>query len=451
MLKRLVSVLCSVVMVTSLVACGSSSSGTVQSTSTQSANVSATEKANDADEVVVLEMWTGWTEADPIYEIFEKGLASFEEQNPGIKVNHVTVGWDDMITKAVVGAAGGVVPNVVWGWDPTQFSGAYTDLTEWIENDATFDKESISSVGWDYVNINGEISALPATLESKVLLYNAKELSNYGIEKPASTMEEMENHIEQMLEYDANGNISKLGYWPGMELIAWGQGNAQWYYSWPALFGADWYDEATGKYTINTPETLAAYTWIREIADKIGVDALQKYMASNKEFINNIDGGTGPIYDNAVSYLVHAPWVLRINNVDGMDFQMSPAPTAENGAPLVTGCVWWAPKGCDHAEETWELLKFFAGEEWQELYFTGDPLLPSNVTAMESCADLEGYEWIGEVFVKEDLLATGTVPPRTDTFSAVGQSFFDRADDIFYSDTPLEDLLQEIEDLANSQ
>lgn len=436
-MKKWVALLCVALLASTIVGC--SSQGTGKTTSTA------------AEEDVTLELWTGWQPDLPMYEVFSKGIELFETQNPGIKVQHVTVSWDDIIKKATVASAAADVPNAVWGWDPVDYAKASTDLTEWIENDTSFDKSDILDVAWEYVTVDEKIAAIPAVLEPRVMLYSEKFLKESGIENPPTTVEEVEADIEKTMKLKNNGDIEKLGYWPGMEAVLWGEGQSMSYYAWPLLFGADWFDEDSGTFTINTPETIEALTWIRDMAKKQGTEAVKKYIASNQDTLANIDSGVGPYYNGEVLFWINAPWMLRMNTYDkNIDVKVSAPPATEKGSHLMGGCTWWTPKGVKNETETWKFLKFLSGKEWQELYYSGDPLVPTNKEALMSCAALEGSEWL-QSLVDEDFFDKGATPPRKSEFNIVGQEFFDNADDIYYSDKPLGEILQKIEDNANSK
>ncbi len=408
------------------------------------------EGATGEEKIVELEMWTGWAKDHYMFEVFEGGLNEFMSGNPNIKVVHNQVSWGQIITKAVSGVAAGQVPNAVWGWDPLEFYGASTNLNDFIESDPAFNKDDLFDVAWDFVTVDEEIIALPAVLEPTVFLYNPDRLAEVGYNEPPSKIEEIAGYVDKLIVQDSDGTIEKLGYYPGQEAYVW---KDRWNAFWPALFGADWFDEGANKFELDTPETMEYYNWTKTFNKKYGSQNILRYLESHIDTLQTIDGGTGPYYEGDIAFWIAAPWMLRINELDpSLNIKVTAAPRKPGGGPISSGCVWWIPKGAEHPEETWTFYKYLASKDWQVRYSGpgADPLPPTNKAAVEALSQEPELQWL-QVLIQEGVFETGKVPPRVKAYKQLMKEFSDNEKDIFFSEKPVADVLNEMEQRINEE
>ena len=212
MKKKVISLMLAAAMVASLTACGSSSSGSDSSSSGDSSG------SGDGENVV--ELWTCWTEGAVTGEESLKQIEAFEEET-GITVNQTNFTYDMLHEKILTAAAGGNVPDLIWGLPEYvgEFynMGILEDLTdrfnEWE------DKDALSEAVVNAMTIDGKVVGIPYEMTVRAYLTHADDLTAAGIEAPAT----WEDLMAQTDYYSNNGKylseIAATGVRSAQELI----------------------------------------------------------------------------------------------------------------------------------------------------------------------------------------------------------------------------------------
>lgn len=175
-------------MTFSLAACGggSSDSGSADS---------------DSGERVV-ELWTCWTEGADTEKAGLEQIEKFEEET-GVTVNQTNFTYDMLHEKILTAAAGGNVPDLIWGL-PEYIGEFYNmgileDLTdrfnEWE------DKDALSEAVVNAMTIDNKIVGIPYEMTVRAYLTHTDDLEKAGIKTP----ETWEDLMAQKDYYDKNG------------------------------------------------------------------------------------------------------------------------------------------------------------------------------------------------------------------------------------------------------
>lgn len=109
----------------------------------------------------------------------------FEKENPGLKVDIQYVPWTEAYTKIITAILAGNTPDVMsigTTWLPQfQNYGVFEDLTPFINSPNSSVKYSDFPAGaMQASTFNGELSALPWDLSSRVVIYRKDILAKYG-------------------------------------------------------------------------------------------------------------------------------------------------------------------------------------------------------------------------------------------------------------------------------
>lgn len=202
-MKKIVSVIISIVMVLSLAACGNSSS-TGESDGKAGKSAEQTGGSGKKGEGQTIEIWTQWSTGSDAetfaLEMFEK----FEEET-GYTINYTNFTYDMLHEKILTAAAGGNVPDCAWGL-PEYIGEFYNmgileELTE--EFEAWEDKDVFSESVINAMSMNGEIVAIPNEMSVRALLVHEEDYKNAGVEVP-ETWEELlalEDYNEEQGKY----------------------------------------------------------------------------------------------------------------------------------------------------------------------------------------------------------------------------------------------------------
>ena len=189
MKKKVVSLMLVAAMVASLAACGSSGS-------------SDSSEGGGEDGERVVELWTCWTEGADTETAGLEQIEKFEEET-GVTVNQTNFTYDMLHEKILTAAAGGNVPDLIWGLPEYvgEFynMGILEDLTdrfnEWE------DKDALSEAVVNAMTIDNKIVGIPYEMTVRAYLTHADDLSAAGIEAPAT----WEDLMAQTDYYDNNG------------------------------------------------------------------------------------------------------------------------------------------------------------------------------------------------------------------------------------------------------
>jgi multiple sugar transport system substrate-binding protein len=114
-------------------------------------------------------------------------------------------------------------------------------------------------VAWAMININGHIWGLMQEFDFQEFAWN----KNIHKGPPPRTRDEFDALAAKYTKFDKKGNLTQAGYIPWLSTT---------WYDWSAAFGARYYDNAAGKWTINTPQNRAMLEWYLKYVHILGGD-----------------------------------------------------------------------------------------------------------------------------------------------------------------------------------
>jgi len=124
-------------------------------------------------------------------------------------------------------------------------------------------------IAWTMTNFNGHIWGLLQEFDFNQFFWN-KDIHKGP---PPKTIAELDALAAKYIKFDKKGNLIQAG------LIPWHSGLTGYNTDWNALWGGSFYDVATAKWTINTPENRKFLDWFLKYVDMYGgrgkVDALE--------------------------------------------------------------------------------------------------------------------------------------------------------------------------------
>ena len=185
-------------------------------------------------------------------------LDRFEADNPGLKVDVISLSWGQAFEKLSMMVAGGQIPDVIEMpdfWLARYVSaGQIADMSDFVANTG-FD-DDIEPDTFKYGSIGDKIYTIPYGYYLRALLYNKKLFARAGIEKPPLTMDEL---------YQTAAKISEL---PGVSGYCHhgGRGGAVFYY-WimTTMNGSNAFFDAEGNSTFYNQGAIDGLTLIRDI------------------------------------------------------------------------------------------------------------------------------------------------------------------------------------------
>ncbi|MGM3306115.1 ABC transporter substrate-binding protein [Anabaena sp. WFMT] len=144
-----------------------------------------------ASEAATIEFWT--MQLQPQFtDYFQNLIASFESQNPSIKVKWVDVPWSAMENKILTAVSAKTPPDVV-NLNP-DFASQLAGRNAWLDLDAKVSSEVRSSYLpniWQASTLNGKSFGIPWYLTTRLTIYNTDLLKQAGIDKAPATYAEL--------------------------------------------------------------------------------------------------------------------------------------------------------------------------------------------------------------------------------------------------------------------
>lgn len=317
-------------------------------------------KGGDSAGKTVLSVWHGGSEdveETSNHQRILKMADKFMEENPDYQIEVTGSVTAEKLMTAMSSGNGPDIgqPNWVhcgqWGTE-----GIIADLTDFVNNDAEFDKDDIIPAAWDRCSYKGRIYSIPVAINSSELYYNKDILDEAGVECP-KTISELVDLAVSLTTYDDKGNITRAGYipdYPWLDNVLW-----------PVAFDAKWIDEDTNTITFDTPEMKAAYQWQLDIYNAIGYDKLMTFktgLGTDAE---------SPFVVDKLAMQFSGEWMFETIQKyrPDMNYGVAYCPYPDGkpeleGSMFLTTTVWAMNNNSKNSKEDgWKLLSYLTNKE----------------------------------------------------------------------------------------
>lgn len=346
------------------------------------------------------------TVSNPQMKDMEELKSTFEDENPGIKVNFVQMEEGDLraaVTADVASKAGQYDIVTVGAYEVPQWGalGWLKDLTADLEADEEYDVDDILEPVRTAISVDGKQYAVPFYGESSILMYNKAMFDAAGLTMPNNpTWQEVADFAKQLKTDDVAG-ICLRGK-PG-----WGDLFAP-LTTVVQTFGGNWYDEDWNA-QVNSPEFTEAVNFYVDLLK----DAGEPDPVSNSftECLNLLQSGKAAMwYDASV-----AASILEDPESSEVAGQMGYA-----HAPVVeteeSGWLWsWnlaIPETTKNYDASLKFIKWATSKDYQQL--VGETLGWTRVPpgARNSTYEIPEYADAAEAFAPITLEVMNSVNPK---------------------------------------
>jgi multiple sugar transport system substrate-binding protein len=224
-------------------------------------------------------LWTGNARAQVEIEYWQYTFAQrvqavdelikrFEAANPGIKVKHTHVPYDDFRVKIAAAIPAGQGPDVVqlfYGWLQDYLkAGLLQPLPAGAFSTVEIEREFFPIV--QQMKVDGKYYALPTAVRSLALFWNKALFKEAGLdpERPPATLDELVDYARKLTKRSANGDLLQAG-------ITIDMGGQDHHWLREVLirqFGGAPYSADRKTVTYNTDAGVAATQWYIDLAAK---------------------------------------------------------------------------------------------------------------------------------------------------------------------------------------
>jgi ABC-type glycerol-3-phosphate transport system substrate-binding protein len=303
---------------------------------------------------VVLDYWEKWTrhEGDAMVRVVD----DFNRSQGRVFVRYLVV--SDVGQKSLVAIAGGNPPDLIglyaFNVPPYAEAGALIPMEELAPGAGlTLDRYT---PGVRQVMLHrGRWWACVNTAGSVALYYNRRLFRKTGLDpdRPPRTIAELDECHRRLTMTGPDGGLRRAGFLhrePGW-----------WSWLWPYHFGGRIYDEGADRATVDSPECVRAYGWVRWYAEGLGAERVKRFA----EGFGNYFTPENPFLTGKVAMIVQGPWMANLINAfaKDLDYGVAPFPTEtayDPAAPvgLIDTDVLVIPRGCRHPEAAMEFVAF---------------------------------------------------------------------------------------------
>lgn len=363
-MKRIIAAVLALALSTAtLTACGSSSGSTPVDTSTAGSDSSASTPASDPVSINVWHMWAEDEEPTKMHKRLQAWAEDFNSTNQ----DNITVQVSGAKTADVIMTtiAAGSTPDIFqnyWNNAPTWAdNGALYDLTDFVNNDADWNKADVMSAAWNLCTYGDKIYSIPFTFSSTFVFYRKDLLAEAGWNTFPSTLEELAQCIKDTTKLDGN-TITQMGMipdYPWLDNVLW-----------PAAFGASWMDG--DEVNFDNPEMRAAYQFQRDIYDAYGYTEIKRFQDTLGARATTED----PLFTGKLAMRWQADGALAAMEEagQGVEWDIAEFPKASNGKSnqMLTAGVWEMNAQTENPNAAWEVLSSLTGEETMKKLAEGD-------------------------------------------------------------------------------
>ncbi|WP_433541482.1 extracellular solute-binding protein [Streptosporangium sandarakinum] len=188
---------------------------------------------------------------------FWKGVVDeFQAANPKIKVDVQVINWNDIDKQVATMVQNGQVPDILQTGD---YSGFVKDgllyKTDEVLSPQT--QSDLLTKFADYGKVDGTAYGIPFVSSARALFYNKDLFAKAGISDPPKTWDELKADAEKLKKAGVSQPFGlPLGQEEAQaESFLWFMGNG------------GGYKDASGKWTVNSPQNVEAFTFLKGMVD----------------------------------------------------------------------------------------------------------------------------------------------------------------------------------------
>lgn len=298
--------------------------------------------------------WTGWSGHE--LKVQSLLINEFNKTHKNIRVRALSQFGNSGYQKVRIAFAGGSTPDVmstVWADELAAYAmrDTLTPLDEYMQRSGRdLDKEFLPGIA-RMLRINGKIFGLAVTSNTSFIAYNRQifEESGLNASAPPLTISQLDSAARACTQYDSHGNFVRYGFRP-TDLSLWAY-----------VFGGGWYDTNTKQITANSPQNLAALSWMASYARNYNMEEMQAFSTT----FGSSDTPSGPFYVGKTAMELTGEWERAFikRYAPELDWGWFALPVPMGGRFHTTsagGSVFVIPKASRNKEAAWEFLNWIS-------------------------------------------------------------------------------------------
>ena len=345
-MKKLLSVLLSLLLVMSATACSSKDEAEVAQD-----NTAAGEVMTEGEELSgTFTYWSCFSGDSMTWD--QQRVDNYMKEFPNIKVDvqFVTDSAGINNGKLLAAIAGGTAPDLIIADD---YSSAYAfaaqgSFESWepYMDYVGLDLDEFIEGYKDVIFYDGTPYLLPQDGNALMLYYNPVLFEEAGLDpnQPPTTLDELDRMAELLTVQNDDGSYERFGYIPWVD-----HGGES--FTWPFYFGSDLYDVETGKLTITDKPVIDSLNWMGSYAEKYGSENIQAFVSG----AGGMFSPDHPFMQGKVAMTITGNWFTNALKIYAPDapYKVAAIPVPEGGRENSTTLganVFAIPKGAENAK-----------------------------------------------------------------------------------------------------
>ena len=305
---------------------------------------------------VNLTLWAGWSAGTHELKAFKTLV---DEYNASQKKIHVKVVGDINDTKIVAAIRSGTAPDIVSSFNSYNVgnycgSGGWIDLKPYLDKDNIDVKEFPLATRY-YTAYGGKRCALPLLADTYGLYYNKTLFAKAGIKRPPKTISELTADAKKLTQRSSDGTIQVAGIDP---LIGFYENVPE---RWGTSFGVKWLKPDGSSNIADDPAWKKLFNWHKSLVDWYGYNKLVRFQAGlGDEFSASQAFEKGKLAMN-----LDGEWRVAFieDEAPKLNYGTAPMPVDDAhpelyGSGYINGTIIGIPKGGDHNDQAWEVVKY---------------------------------------------------------------------------------------------
>jgi arabinogalactan oligomer/maltooligosaccharide transport system substrate-binding protein len=325
----------------------------------------AAQASTGSQKAVTLTFWQTMNDQETV--TLKSLVSQFEAKYPDIKIDMVTVPFDQHGQKFTTAAQAGQAPDImradtapdVQGWAA---QGLLTDLTSYV---STADKKDFVQAALKGAMYQNKIYAIPQTVDALALFYNKKMLVSKGIKNPPLTMAKL---VQACQKFPAGQGIAL-------------RGDSYWITPWIWGYGGGLVDMNKKQILVASKRSIAGWTAYNSLFHN-------KCAFPDKDYANDYGNVMTAFKNGQVAMIVNGPWSTA-DVLSGPAFKSSnnfqvavlpKGPTGKQGSPI-GGASFVVSRNSKNPKEAYTFIQWLTSAAQQATFATKNNLLPSHVSA----------------------------------------------------------------------
>lgn len=315
-----------------------------------------------------VEFWT--MQLQPQFtDYFQKAIANFETQNPGIQVRWIDIPWTAMESKILTAVSAKTAPDVV-NLNP-DFASQLAARNAWLDLDGKVSspqKQLYLPNIWKASTLEGKSFGIPWYLATDITIYNQNLFEQAGIAKPPATYAELAQLAKQIKD-----KTGKYGFF-----VTFVPGDSAEVLESLVQMGVQLVD-SQGKAAFNTSEGKAAFQyWVDLYKQKLLPQEV--LTQGHRRAIELYQAGETALLRSGSQFLTtiakNAPQVAQVSAA-------APQITGKTGKKSVAVMNLVIPRDTDQPDAALKFALFVTNDENQLAFAKAANVLPSTVKALQ--------------------------------------------------------------------